>query len=693
MYTQQTIIRKIRSNFTGRTIKIGFLIFLVFICIYGIYVLIKKYRVKNFENKKNRFMNLLYPYALEKFAMKDDSKIQYYLDNFKMTDVLLTKADVGEANDEGEWSFSTSTFGSVINTVASLMVQTIVPQTTHYASEKIWKIIKHTIRTVAQKLPTTPRKNVLPWGTNWYQFSITYPLFLVAAVYMHRKIFNKDDEMMTRHLSSYISNYFFNPEKPEGFRSMGWLRDGPNAVMMAVPYIGGHLFMNDMNDKSTGMKYVSDYVDLKFVTSGNGFYSDASVVFHTHLRAFGYILSSLPDFILVSKYFENLKTVQAISNALQKTEHPTLKVHKGSWFTRGSTNASDMQRYGTLGFYVFDHIRGVVAKTKDWYIAFNGQHPNLCYYESDQINSKGLFAWVMHRDRLTKNSSVKLYPETTTYVTGSISYDHRLVHLLSDTSTTQTHMPNAASCSIVQIGECVAMSNYYDIQNNVFKIEVHELTLVTKNGLHCMFKIKPDNSIVGESPLRVSAYYGKSHINNSMTSAIGVGVGYNFFDAVVFVYDSVNRIEKQRINDPEIKSGKLDALIISPVQNSSEWATTGFSQCYDSSKVNEMITQPTMNLMNTTDITVIQSQVFKDLLIMYDKKTHFASISIDMGLVYRSSFSLAKNDLDTIFPNGYKALNGELIGKAYVFNCPNGQKFQANFKNVEKIFDDNEEEE
>lgn len=307
-----------------------------------------------FNNKRSLFESLIYDYSLNRKRMTDED-VSFYISSFKLNDILLTPEDLGLNSERGTWESDSETMGTLINIVHSLMVRTINPKDSLYKDEKIWGIVKHTIRTMASRLPTKPIDNTFTWGTNWYQFSITYPLFLVSSTYMHRRLFKSNDEFVTRHLSSYIANYFSDPKTvTEGMKSIGWTRDGPNAVMMAVPYTGGHLFMRDWSEKATSMQYVKNYVTLNFVTSGNGFYANDTFIYHSSrdadgsmvgLRALGYLTSAYGDFVLMSNFFGMPNVVNAIHSILSKTEHPTIPLHNGCWFTRRPNMSSEFSRF------------------------------------------------------------------------------------------------------------------------------------------------------------------------------------------------------------------------------------------------------------------------------------------------------------------------------------------------------------
>lgn len=684
MFVQQKEIRKIRAFLTPRRLMIWGVIILLIIACVSIYIYWLRSKRAAFLNKKNLFEALIYDYSLERFKLSDD-KIRFFTQSFKFDTIMLTPAELGVTDDRKDWFADSETFGTFVNTIYSLMSATIDPKSSFYKSGKIWNIIIHMIREVEAKLPSVPEKFKFVWDSNWFQFSISYPLFLVSVTYMYRRLFKRDDEFLIRHLASYIANYYEDPVTAIGILSTGWLRDGPNAIMMAVPYIGGHLFLNDWNPDTTSMRYVKKYITLQYVNSGNGFYYDGTFVFHTVLRAYGYLTSSYLDFVLISKFLNNHNTVKAINSILGKTEHPTIPLHFGPWFSRTSSQSTNSRfnKFGKLGFFTLDHMRGVIAKKEDWIIAFNGQQPDLCYYESDGSNYSWAQYWTMARRFMYKDTPKRIYKQLIPYYPGVWSYGRQAIDIKSETTTTETHMPEVAKAIICQLGdEALAMLNRYIVNMAGNSFDVYELTLITRNGVHCYYRVKPNLSQAASNTLTLGVQVDDLATEGSRLAGEGATSGKRFKNSCAFVYPGeLGKVESDEIDDPDNETRKLTTLYIEP-RLDPLGSQCGFSHVHTESGHNELIKPPTINEIETSDMIVVNSTKHPELLVLYNKITKTAAISVDMGNTYRTDLSLRKSNLDEIFESGYRVENSSFISNSYKLNILNGGKYQAIITNA-----------
>lgn len=693
MYTHQSKFRQIRYNFNGKRILIVLVVVIVLCLPFIVYYMWLRKKRDQFKNKRALFESLIYEYTLEKKKIGFE-KIPVYIDSFHMTNELWNPSDLGLDENRRVWTSDAETFGKVINTVHGLMSWTVAPNSPLYKDAKIWEIILHTIRVVAIKVPTEPSRTTFLWGGNWYQFSITYPLFLVSATYMYKRLFKRNDEMMTRHLSTYIAKYFIDPKLPNGMESMGWFRDGPNAVMMAVPYTGGHLFMKDWSPNTTSMRYVKKYVSLELVTSGNGFYADDTFVFHSRreadgtmvgLRALGYLTSSYADFVLMSRFFGIPNVIQAIHSILSKTEHPTIPLHFGPWFNRGNNQHSTLSRFGKLGSFVFDHARSVVFKTPNSTIGFNGQHPELCYYESDNSNYHWGQYWAFSRRFMYENTDQYIYRELVPYYPGVWSYGRVAVDMKSENSTTNTHAPEKADCIIVhEPNQAIGMYNKYNINMKGVRFDVTELTMVTDVAVHCFYEITPDASLIGDNAITLAVQVGKLDITNPQLYGTGNEKGRRFKEAASFVYPGQRgQVYTVKLQNPASsdEKNKLDAMYIEPHVKGTK-ATCGFSTVHTESNSNELLQEPTIHRIETQDFILISPKDHPESLILWNKTTKTAAISCNMGLKYNTSLRVKKSIPDTVFESGYTSVGGVILDKNICFQINNGNKFQAMFENV-----------
>lgn len=386
MYHNRNLFTKTLYYLTPTFTVILIIVIILLVTVGILYYTNKKHKILTMTE---RFSDYIYAYAIEWSGEIKDAEISSTIATFQFDSVMvpITKTDAtGSVVSNYEWNTNSEAFLDLIRIVQRMIIRSCQPESIHYKNETIWNMARHFINEVQSRLPTQPKFKTFPWGENWYQFSISYPLFLVIVAYLQVRLFKKDvDQTIYRTLSLYIQNYFESPaDDRSGIKSMGWLCDGPNAIMMAVPYIGGHLLLKDLDNKNNICKYIERYVSLQFVTSGEGLYPDYGFVFHSTLRAYGYVYSSYNDIVLISKFLEKNDYLK-LKNVFEIFEHPTIPRHFSGWFTRSASVATN-RKGGKLGFYAVDSICAVIAKTADWMIQFNGQRTSLCYYESDQEN-------------------------------------------------------------------------------------------------------------------------------------------------------------------------------------------------------------------------------------------------------------------------------------------------------------------
>lgn len=678
MFSNRSLKNKILFKFGPYGVVFLFLLLVVLVAFF----LIKRHNKKILLDTNNKFRKLIYTYTHDYNKSTSDNMIDFYIKSFTF-DTEMWNANVLDNSysvDNMSWYSDSEVFGSLIKTLHNMLSSTLRKQSRHYRSETVWKIIDHAIRECSRKLPSEPRNFSFPWGENWYQFSITYPLFLVSASYIREAEYNKIDLFSSRHLTSYISNYF--KPSPKGIFSMGYLRDGANAIMMAVPYIGGNLLMNTYSEKDRSLEYVRKYCRLDPVKEGEGLFSDGSYITHTSLRGFGYLTSALEDFRLVSKFFGNENTITLINRSLEKTEHPNIPLHFGPWFTRtGKLESFANHKKGRLGFCVLDHMRGVSVKTDNWIIAFNGQNPALCYYEADQANYAWAQYWFGARRFLYADTEGSIHQKLLPYYSGVMSYNNRLLEIRSPTTTTTTFLPGRAMCVICQLPGCVAMFNKYFIKYSDFVFDVEEINIITSNGGHFYYQIVPDLKTHAANPMHIGVNFGQIEAAGAVP---GIGKSFTFKDNVCFVYAKENEIKQSEIKHPQKQNTKLQCLQIAPtLVNSSRNLTCGFSIMHNSKDSNEVVSTPSINKIQTPDYAVYRDQRYPHLLFLHDIKKQICAVSEDMGTTVRSSISIPIEALQTVLnEDSYTIPQAITMNNKYTKNITPGHKYQIVVENI-----------
>lgn len=668
-----------RNTYTKTIYWVGplgiLIMFLILVCLIIFFILRRK-RTIQMSDDRHRYKMLLYEYNEENFQDKySDAEADNYIKVFIFDETLFPQSVINAdsaTSSVSTWTNDSEMFGSLVKILHNLLGISLKKSSKHYHSKQIWERLDFAIREIAKKVP--------PWGDNWYQFAITYPLFLVCATFFREDVFNEEDLFLIRYLSSYIKKFFTPVEN--GFKdSYTYLRDGPNAVMMCVPYIGAHLLMNTYDYNDLGITYCRNYVDLKRVVSGDGIYDCDTFVFHKTLGpAFGYITSAMPDFKIISSFFDNPKTMARINRILEKTEHPTINLHFGPWFSR-TGNLKGITNKGTFGFDTFDHMRAISVRLKNMLISFRGQMIDLCGYESDRANYFWFQTWVMLRMFLYKDSESELFKEFVTFYPGCFSYNNIRIELRSNTQTTETFMPIEASCVTCKLPKCVAMYNIYKFVISGYTFDVHELNLITENGGHFYYNNKVNENTHATNPLTLAVNFGHLEEEGSTT----IGEMFKFKNAASFVYKGDGGIIiKSKIKHPKKIDVTYDAVQIQPhISAITRVLECGFSTMHNDRTSNECIKTPNIHSIETVRYTVYQPPDQPNLLYLYDNVKKQCAVSTDMGPIFKNIITLPRNSLQSVFKSSdYKIKDTILVNQNYTKTIPPGEKFQLLVENV-----------
>lgn len=510
MYKNTTSYRRILYRYGMFTI-IFFCIVLICSLAFIIYKWVKrKQTLERTATKKDQYLQLIAEYYADS-ATRTDSWITAYKEAYQPEDDQLWS--------DFPWTNNTEQFHSILDILDAFVQATNTKNSIYYKSQELWGIVREALSIIRKKIKFPPTNFTVPFGTNWYQFSITLPRLLTAAMFLYEAQFGKQDEELLNFMQRYVLAYLPNPVK-----SMGWARDGPNVVMMSVPYFGAHLLLGDFEDTLdlSEVKTVLNTANFKIVTHGEGLYPDGGFWFHKTLRAYGYITSSFKDYVLVNKLFEYTSFYQ-FYKAFEKTEHPTIECHFGPWFGRALSIKSSQNALGKLGFYRIDSIAGVSCKTSRWILSFNGQHPELCAYESDQANFVMAQFWVFARMLMYSDTETTIQTALITRYPGVVSFDNKLVELRSTTTTTDQFFPTEAATYICQLDNILAF--YTEFQFAELNIKTWELIVVDEqtDGYYCLQHLAPIRA-ASNSQLYKSVNLGMSGVRYNEST----GVVYKF---------------------------------------------------------------------------------------------------------------------------------------------------------------------
>lgn len=697
MYKSQTRGRQIYAALGGR---IGILTIIIITIIITILVVVYiRKKIKDAKEDKNdflRYQKLIKEYLRikRKNTNFDETRVQFEMDRFEFSSVLLP---IGSIEENLTWDTDTSTFGDLCNSLMGMVSFVSDKKSKYYNNSKLWKQILFAIRIIAGKLPDTPQNYRVPWGTNWYQFSITYPTFLVATAFSYYEVTGSEDPFLTRHLASYINNYFKESDSVNGIYSMGWLRYESNVIGMSVPVIGGRLYSQRFDPNVNSQKYAREYMTANYVYEGNGFYYDNTYITHV-ARNDGYTTAFYNEFIFVYEFYRmNTNFFQILHRTFGITEHPDFPLHHGPWFTRTSSlKGFELGRkYAHYGIDIRGFARSVCIRTKDISLHYNGQIKPLAAYESDQSNNEWGQCWIFMRRPLTKYSANRMYAELVPYYDAVHSYGKKQINWPSSTTTTQTFEPDDALCSLCYIQDKVAgMYNKFKIRMaGRYNFDIEEINLVTPKGFHVYYRCNVNMSIASANPYTIACHLGILDTKQQgRLSGIGAKHSYAYDDFIgTFLYlqdiddqnaDSTIKIEK--IQDPG-SANKFDALYFQPTP--SPIFQFGFSNnFYEYGSIerhNNLVELPSINQLAAEDYKLEKINTKDALLFLHDLKNKISIISYGFNNSLPKGIKIKKSILDDKFSH-YKVQDGIFNSNTNEYTVNTYEKqFQMVLINVE----------
>ncbi|AQQ80026.1 putative ODV protein [Leptopilina boulardi filamentous virus] len=531
MFHNRSLLSKVKYKFSSI-----FLIIIVFLLLLSIFIFRNKSIELNkelyFTQMEKDYINLIHEYLHDKYHTNhNESK--------KKANLHINSFDREKLFTSFSWYDNGEHFGSMILEMENILYQTNLHSSKLYKSKEIWNIIELVLNKVGQKFALPLQDFKVPWGgINWYHFSITFPRFLVFAAYLYKYQFEKNNIIIDDWLQTLVPAIIRNPQK-----SIGWTRGGANSIMILVPFLGANILLKKypVISKLPEVKETLEYLKMKVVTNGEGFYKDGGFVFHSVLRAYGYIYSAYYDFKLLSKFYNINYIEKNLVRINQLLDHPTIEYHFGPIYGRSANITTKKGIHGVYGFFIITSNNVVSIKTDKYILQFNGQNKRLCFYESDRINNEWAQFWVMGRLHMDKNFyDTKLRKEFATRYNGIISINNQHVILPSRTSTTDVFMPTNAQCITLKLNDsCIAMYNYYEI--NEFGFSNEELMLITPNYYIVVHYIKRYNTDYDE-PLKVSVNLQEK--KDQIASNVKINENTYQFEKVNSVIYTSNGIKK-----------------------------------------------------------------------------------------------------------------------------------------------------
>lgn len=698
MYKSQTRGREIYASLGGRVGIITIIVIAIVLTI-AIVLFVRRRMMKQREDDDDflRYQRLIKAYLRTKRENQKftEHSVQLEMDRFQFSKTLIPLGD----EDQGiNWHTDSSVFGDMCTILMAMVSHASDKSSKFYRNELLWRQIMFAVRTIANNMPNKTENHSTPWGTNWYQFSITYPTFLVSVAFSYYETFGEEEPFLTRHLSSYINNYFKESAIPNGMISMGWLRTESNVIGMSVPVIGGRLYSKRFDPNANSQKYARQYMSAEYVYSGNGFYYDNTYITHVS-RNDGYTTSFYHEFILVFQFYRmNTRFFDVLHRHFGITEHPDFPLHHGPWFNRGPMmkGFEPGRKFAHYGLDIRGFERSVCLRTKEVSLHFSGQILPLAAYEADRTNQEWAQCWVFMRRPITKDSASRLYTSLVPFYDGVHSYGKKQIDWPSGLATTQTFEPRNALCSLAYIqGRAAGMYNKYDIRMaDEFTFDIEEFNLTTPTGFHVIFRCTVDTVAAAANPYTIACRLGKLEANQAKERLTGVNAkhAYAFDDFIgTFLYlDEVDEenaeavVHLDEIIDPDTNE-PINALYVQPTPR--KVFHFGFSNnfyAYGTEKRhNNLVAFPNMHELVTDDFKLERLDTDNALLFLHYYREKISVVTYAFNHVLPRGITIKKDLLDQKFTR-YKVVDGIFNSETSEYTVNTYEKqFQMVLINVE----------
>lgn len=473
---------------------------------------------------------------------------QQLLYSFNADDISFVPANLlSESSVDKHWYTDTEAFGMLLNRFREMMILSLVKRRGYeflYDKRKeIWSKAMIMVDKFMEKLPTVPEDYVVPIPPNWYQFSISFPMFLLCIVYLGVDYFpsGKAPSKVIEYLGDYGQYYYQEVDADMvknndcGLRSIGWCRSGSNVIMMGLVKMGTDLLAARFDANSQSQLYVRNFIRFQEPSqgTGNGVYDDGTIIEHSSLRGCGYYANSDSFFDILSfvRFYGSKYT--KFLNIWQAMQHPTVPYVFGALFSRTGRMYAPHNFLGQLGFHVFSHGRIVTAKMPNWIVQFFCQSLTLYHYEADQTNFIYVQHWLMNRTIMHNRMPVaEITKENIPYITGIFSYGNETEILKTPPQykTTYGYYPMEATSAVVMSHNYpqdtaalemqkssvggqghgpIGLINYYRCKTGLTnQVIVAELMLITEAGYHVHYTSWPDTQRAISKPYRFAVALG-----------------------------------------------------------------------------------------------------------------------------------------------------------------------------------------
>lgn len=271
----------------------------------------------------------------------------------------------------------------------------------------------------------------LPYGNNWYEFSIGIPLLYVTLLIIAIKRNDSELDSMIQRYCTQILRINTRPNK--SYFSI--CRDGPNAAMMGYTYWISKIMTDYKFNKFDFYNNPSTELILKlyygsYVTEGEGMYADGTFIFHTNVRAYGYAIM-----LFRMLWFYDYMVGNSVSTSIRKERiwfclkniiHPTIPMIGSTIINRTGEHLCllSVKNNITLPHMAFMTIGSILSyMSVDFTIQYMCATKRWAAYETKRQEDRLYYVNVLGRRLLTRESSEKIINGEEMFEPGVVFYD------------------------------------------------------------------------------------------------------------------------------------------------------------------------------------------------------------------------------------------------------------------------------
>lgn len=354
------------------------------------------------------------------------------------------------------WNTDSTVLGSMCSAIWSGLQYAINHPKEKNADRAILIAENFMIKYLAQLIivGVTPLK--IPWGTNWYQFSVDSTVMLAHYLLLPKPALAK--------IASQIILILIDGPK----KSLGYARDGANSVYITGPYLLAKNVIGEADQVFESKDYadVLQFLKLEVVRlpGADGLHLDKTFLFHSGVVSYTYLetlASNLTNYFyaLDSKILGSPATVWTPIRSI--IQHPTVAV--APLGLRGRRNdLTSNTAAAEYGIKVIPFQRYIRYYTKDHQFSTRGQTPELAYFEADKTNFTQAMYWTQYRTVHVSQSETNLrFPDAGFICDKSVT---ELIPVPSTTTTTTAFMPTTAESFVLSNSKYGVLWQKYSIE-------------------------------------------------------------------------------------------------------------------------------------------------------------------------------------------------------------------------------------